>query len=108
MLDVAPYQPDVRLPLMLDEEDEAEQLSITGRSRLPVDDEYARTIYDIQRAGLHHGRRLNQNMNHNAVDIARIQAGLDVRTTVGFSFPICMAALTDPFPDHAAKHPESC
>ncbi len=59
-----------------------EQLSVTGRSTVPVDPDYERLANAIQRDGLRNERRLNQNGNHNAVDIARIQAGIDVRTTV--------------------------
>ena len=59
-----------------------EQLSITGRSTVPFDPDYDRLAHAIQREGLRNGRRVNQNGNHNAVDIARIQAGIDVRTTV--------------------------
>ena len=85
---MAPYQPDVPLPV-IDEED-FEQLSITGRSRVPLDDDYARLTHTIHQEGDHRGRRVNQNMNHNAVDIGRIQAGIDVRTTVcNYSFPSC-------------------
>lgn len=63
--------------------DEIEQLSITGRTRVPVDDDYARVANALQRGDPPRGgRRVNQNMNHNAVDIGRIQAGVDVRTTV--------------------------
>ncbi|KIW71261.1 hypothetical protein, variant 1 [Phialophora macrospora] len=85
VLDARSFQPDVRVPIPYDDEDlEAlQQLSITGRSRVPVDDEdYARLAHNIHREGLHRGRRVAQNMNHNAVDVARIQAGLDVRTTI--------------------------
>ncbi|ETI23324.1 hypothetical protein G647_05124 [Cladophialophora carrionii CBS 160.54] len=84
VLDARPYQPDVRVPIEDEEEIEAfQQLSITGRSRVPVDDDdYARLAHTIHRDGLHRGRRVAQNMNHNAVDVARIQAGLDVRTTI--------------------------
>ncbi|KIW75843.1 hypothetical protein Z517_10588 [Fonsecaea pedrosoi CBS 271.37] len=81
VLDVASFQPDVRVVTELDEEHH-EQLSVTGRSRVPFDPDYDRIAYAIQRDGLRNGRRLNQAMNHNAVDIARIQAGLDVRTTI--------------------------
>ncbi|KIW27136.1 uncharacterized protein PV07_06904 [Cladophialophora immunda] len=81
VLDVAAFQPDVRVPTQFDE-DHHEQLSVTGRSRVPFDPDYDRIAYAIQRDGLRNGRRLNQAMNHNAVDIARIQAGLDVRTTI--------------------------
>ncbi|OAP57072.1 hypothetical protein AYL99_09185 [Fonsecaea erecta] len=81
VLDVAPFQPDVRVAAPFDEE-HPEQLSVTGRSRVPFDPEYDRIAHAIQHDGLRHGRRLNQAMNHNAVDIARIQAGLDVRTTI--------------------------
>ncbi|KIW16923.1 hypothetical protein PV08_04113 [Exophiala spinifera] len=58
-----------------------EQLSITGRSTVPVDEDYDRLAYAITRDVLRNGRRLN-NTNHNAVDIARIQSGMDVRTTI--------------------------
>ncbi|KAK5289501.1 hypothetical protein LTR99_001470 [Exophiala xenobiotica] len=58
-----------------------EQLSITGRSTVPVDEDYDRLAYAITRDVLRNGRRLN-NANHNAVDIARIQSGMDVRTTI--------------------------
>ena len=65
-----------------------EQLSITGRSTVPFDPDYDRLAHAIQREGLRNGRRVNQNGNHNAVDIARIQAGIDVRTTVCLLCPI--------------------
>ncbi|KAJ9612200.1 hypothetical protein H2200_003797 [Cladophialophora chaetospira] len=83
VLDARPYQPDVRAPYV--EDDEIEQISITGRSRVPFDDEYARlanAIVPIYNDDLHRGGRANQNMNHNAVDVARIQSGADVRTTI--------------------------
>lgn len=72
---------DVRVPI-IDEED-FEQLAITGRSRVPVDDDYARLTHAIRRDGSQRGRRVNPNMNYDAVDIARTQAGVDVRPTVG-------------------------
>ncbi|KIW97070.1 uncharacterized protein Z519_02462 [Cladophialophora bantiana CBS 173.52] len=81
VLDVIALQPDVRVVSEFDEEHH-EQLSVTGRSRVPFDPDYDRIAFAIQRDGLRNGRRLNQAMNHNAVDISRIQAGLDVRTTI--------------------------
>ncbi|KIX98125.1 uncharacterized protein Z520_06205 [Fonsecaea multimorphosa CBS 102226] len=81
VLDAATFQPDVLVVSEYNQEQE-EQLSVTGRSRVPFDPELDRIAYAIQHDGLRHGRRLNQAMNHNAVDIARIQAGLDVRTTI--------------------------
>ena len=80
VLDAVPYRPDVRVPIT--DEEELEQLSITGRTRVPFDDDYNRIAHAIQRDAGPRGTRANQNMNHNAVDIARIQAGIDVRTTV--------------------------
>lgn len=81
VLDVEPYKPDVR-PIVAQLAEALEQPSITGRSTVPFDPDYDRLAYAIQRDGLRNGRRLNQNGNHNAVDIGRIQAGIDVRTTV--------------------------
>jgi hypothetical protein len=46
ILDAAPYQPDIRIPAVLEEE-ELEQLSVTGRSRIPIDDDYARIACSI-------------------------------------------------------------
>lgn len=86
MLDVELYTPDIR-PVVLDDVDleiPFEKLSVTGRSTVPVDADYDRLAYVIQRDALRNGRRGNQNGNHNAVDIARIQTGADVRTTVSY------------------------
>lgn len=87
------YRPDVFVSFTLEEE--LEQLSITGRSRVPVDDNYTRMAHAIQNDDLALGRRPNQNMNHNAVDVARIQSGLDVRTTVGIFYllPVVVSRL---------------
>ncbi|EXJ86496.1 hypothetical protein A1O3_03447 [Capronia epimyces CBS 606.96] len=84
VLDVEPYKPDVRdvATTIGEAPSPREQLSITGRSTVPVDPDYDRLAVVIQRDALRTGRRLNQNANHNAVDIARIQAGIDVRTTI--------------------------
>ncbi|KIW57228.1 hypothetical protein, variant 4 [Exophiala xenobiotica] len=74
------YSPDIVFHAD-DVEAPFEQLSITGRSTVPVDEDYDRLAYAITRDVLRNGRRLN-NANHNAVDIARIQSGMDVRTTI--------------------------
>ncbi|KAI1617806.1 RNA recognition motif 2-domain-containing protein [Exophiala viscosa] len=85
VLDVELYTPDIR-PVVLDDLDDLEipfqKLSVTGRSTVPVDSDYDRLAYVIQRDAARNGRRGNQNGNHNAVDIARIQSGADVRTTI--------------------------
>ena len=105
-LDARLHQPDVRFPL--GNEDDLVQISVTGRSRVPLDGEYARLAQVIQNDDLHHGRRANQNMNHNAVDVPRIQSGMDVRTTVS-TFPPCSCSLLTLTlsTDHASQHPES-
>lgn len=59
---------------------------------------------------LHRGGRGNQNMNHNAVEVARIQSGADVRTTVSEQAPpplYLMVSPTHTAADHAPKHPKS-
>ncbi|KAK4940093.1 hypothetical protein LTR10_019722 [Elasticomyces elasticus] len=84
VLDVELYTPDIR-PVVVDDVDleiPFEKLSVTGRSTVPVDSDYDRLAYVIQRDAARNGRRGNQNGNHNAVDISRIQSGADVRTTI--------------------------
>lgn len=67
----------------------SQTLSLTGRSTVPVDPDYDRIAAAIQRGSLRDGRRVNHNANHNAVDLYRITAGVDVRTTVSIqSLPI--------------------
>lgn len=63
----------------------SQTLSITGRSTVPVDPDYDRIAAALQRGAQRanrDGRRVNHNANHNVVDINRITAGVDVRTTV--------------------------
>ncbi|KAJ4569321.1 hypothetical protein HRR79_004174 [Exophiala dermatitidis] len=84
VMDAEAFKPDVR-PVMSPRSGSVsprEQLSITGRSTVPVDPDYDRLAGVIQREALRSGRRINQSANHNAIDIARIQAGIDVRTTI--------------------------
>ncbi|KAK5061355.1 hypothetical protein LTR84_007897 [Exophiala bonariae] len=60
-------------------------LSVTGRSTVPVDPDYDRIAAALQRGAQRanrDGRRVNHNANHNVVDINRITAGVDVRTTI--------------------------
>jgi hypothetical protein len=96
VLEVALYQPDVRLPAARYEAAVHEQLSATGRSRVPIDDNAARIADAIQRDAARdlpqRGRLFSPGMNHNVVDIARIRAGVDVRTTVSglsIGFLVC-------------------
>ncbi|EXJ80283.1 hypothetical protein A1O1_08425 [Capronia coronata CBS 617.96] len=83
VLDFEPYKPDIRAVVSAHGSPRSprEQLSITGRSTVPIDPDYDRLATAIQREALRTGRRLSPSINHNAVDIARIQAGIDVRTT---------------------------
>ena len=60
----------------------SQTLSVTGRSTVPVDPDYDRIAAALQRGALRNDRRVNHNTNHNAVDLNRITAGVDVRTTV--------------------------
>ncbi|KEF61751.1 uncharacterized protein A1O9_03321 [Exophiala aquamarina CBS 119918] len=60
----------------------SQTLSITGRSTVPVDPDYDRIAAALQRGALRTDRRINHNTNHNAVDLNRITAGVDVRTTI--------------------------
>lgn len=87
VLDLEAYKPDIH-PLgvaFLDGHNSPrEQLSVTGRSTVPIDPDYERLANAIQHDALRLGRRV-LTANHNAVDIARIQAGIDVRTTVSDS-----------------------
>ena len=107
ILSVEAYKPDVRAVTAHHGESMQEQLSITGRSTVPVDPDYDRIAHALQHEGLRNGRRLAPNGNHNAVDISRIRAGIDVRTTVS-----CCSTLwhwdNSPTSDHASKHSEPC
>jgi len=71
-----------------------EYLSMTGRSTIPIA-EHNRQINHCDLGGSYNHPRTHRadiNGNHNQVVIGRVQAGLDVRTTV--SLPFCSA---DPF-----------
>lgn len=74
-------------------------ISITGRSTVPVDDDYDRMAAAIQR-GAHRDNRRVVVANHNAVEIQRIMAGIDVRTTVRLSQPV--RSQHSPHSDHAS------
>lgn len=64
----------------------SQTLSITGRSTVPVDPDYDRIAAALQRGALRNDRRVNHNTNHNAVDLNRITAGVDVRTTASIDY----------------------
>jgi hypothetical protein len=72
----------------------SQTLSLTGRSTVPVDPDYDRIAAAIQRGVLRDGRRVNHNANHNAVDLYRITAGVDVRTTVSVQYSTHSCSLT--------------
>lgn len=93
-IDATTYTPDVfnlfhllegRKPQDFEFTTPSTTLSVTGRSTVPVDPDYDRLAAAIQRGAQRanrDGRRVNHNANHNVVDINRITAGVDVRTTV--------------------------
>lgn len=85
-INVAEYQPDVVTnPNRALIRRGPEQLSITGRSVVPCNNEYnnicmALTVKDPNTSL--QVRRGNPNGAHNQVSVSRIQAGVDVRTTI--------------------------
>lgn len=77
---IEPYAPDVYIPEPLRQPQE--QLSLTGRSTVPVGDYDRSHIAPILASQSFGNARVVHNGNHNQVVIGRIQAGVDVRTTV--------------------------
>ena len=89
------------------------QLSLTGRSTIPIDDPAGSLAYPFTSRPTRHSHhsssphhrsgRYDVNGSHNQVDIGRIQRGLDVRTTVGLCLPVSHTPLTCIL-DYAPQH----
>lgn len=84
------FTPDLAKPALSSTRPK-EQLSITGRSTVPMDSEYDCLMQNLHMDDGYSFCRPSPHADHNRVDIARIQAGLDVRTTVCLSIsPSCL------------------